>query len=86
LWRILLKRKNFESILIPMLGAGDGSLPVEEVAETIIPAAIDYYQYTKDPSLKEIYFLAFKSRDKSACDRVLDRYCAEGALIPSGQP
>jgi ADP-ribose pyrophosphatase len=86
LWRILFKRKNFESILIPMLGAGDGGLAVEEAAEAIIPAAIDHQLRAKAPSLKEIYFLAFRSREKNACDQVLDRYCAEGALIPSGQP
>ena len=69
-----LGRKRFESILIPMLGAGDGGLPIEDVAQTIIPAAIEYLQHTDMPTLKEIYFLAYTARARSACDQVLQQY------------
>jgi len=86
LWRVLFNRQSLQSILIPMLGSGDGKVPVEEVAQMIIPAAISYFQNTPTPALKEIYFLAFKSSDKAACDRVLERFLAEGTLVRSGNP
>jgi hypothetical protein len=67
-----------------MLGAGDGGLSIESVAESLIPVAIDYLRNNPNPSLQEIYFLAFKSRDRSACDRVLEAFCAKGALTRLG--
>jgi nudix-type nucleoside diphosphatase (YffH/AdpP family) len=84
LWKVLLRFFpwiNMNSILIPMLGAGDGGLAVEDVAKAVIPAAVDYFRKPGTASLKEIYFLAFKSRDKNACDRVLDHLCSEGVLV-----
>jgi ADP-ribose pyrophosphatase len=84
-WRIWTRRKRLESILIPMLGAGDGGLPVEDVAQTIIPAAIEYFRYSETPTLKEIYFLAYASRHKSACDQVLDQFCSDGVLVRSAE-
>src|SRR5262249_29642780 len=73
--------KNLESILIPMLGAGDGGLSVEAVAETIIPAAVEYLRQAEVVTLKEVYFLAFTSRHKQACDQTLDEYRAQGTLL-----
>jgi hypothetical protein len=46
----------------------------------IIPPAIQYFQHTEMPTLKEIYFLAYTARDKEACDRVLDKARADGRL------
>ncbi len=79
LWRIL-RKKNLDSIIFPMLGAGDGGLPIETVAKIVIPVAVRYFRTQPNPTLKEIYFLAFKSRDKSACDSVLKELCEEGIL------
>jgi len=80
LLRVLLGRKRFESILIPLLGSGDGGVAVEEVAEVIIPAAVSHLNSLPDQTLKEIYFLAFRPRDKSACDQVLERLARDGML------
>jgi nudix-type nucleoside diphosphatase (YffH/AdpP family) len=76
----ILKIKH-ESILIPMLGTGDGGLSVEEVAETIIPVAIKYFQSNPVSILKEIYFLAYKSQDQVACDKVLEKAQLKGTLV-----
>jgi ADP-ribose pyrophosphatase len=73
-------KSNLHSILLPMIGAGDGGVPIEIVAKKIIPAAITYLRTTPDTELKEIYFLAFKLRDKSACDRVFNGLCKDGIL------
>ena len=81
LLRFWTRRKNFESILIPMLGAGDGGMTVEAVAQTIIPAAIEHFQHAVNPTLKQIYFLAFTSRHKRACDQTLDEYRSKGILV-----
>src|SRR5262245_16058868 len=85
-WRVLSRRipllgmSPFDSILIPMLGAGDGGLSVEEVAQIIIPPAVEYFQHTDQPTLKQIYFLAYTTRDKNACDRVLEQFRSDGVL------
>jgi nudix-type nucleoside diphosphatase (YffH/AdpP family) len=78
-------RRKFQSILIPILGAGDGGLPVEVAAQSIIPAAVEYFQHTEMPTLKEIYFLAYTLRDKIACEQVLEGYCAKRILARSGE-
>jgi len=79
-WRGWPRAKRSESILIPMLGAGDGGVQVEAVAEKILPPAIEYFQHTEMPTLKAVYFLAYTQRDRSACTAVLERYCADGVL------
>lgn len=75
----IVRKKYLTSIIFPMLGAGDGGLSPETVAENIIPIAINYL-HTDDPTLKEIYFLAFKARERCACERVLETFCAKGIL------
>ncbi len=79
LWRRLCKT-SMDSILFPMMGAGDAGVPIETVAVKIIRAAIDYLRTTPDTTLKEIYFLAFKLRDKSACDNILQDLCDHKVL------
>ena len=79
LWRRICKT-GMDSILFPMMGAGDAGVPIETVAVNIIRAAIDYLRTTPDATLKEIYFLAFKLRDKSACDNVLEDLCDHKVL------
>jgi len=83
-WR-LLRKTNLDSILFPMMGAGDGGVPIETVAEKIIPASINYFRTTPNPTLKEVYFLAFRLRDKSACDKILEDYCERGVLTRLGK-
>jgi nudix-type nucleoside diphosphatase (YffH/AdpP family) len=75
--------KHFESILIPTFGTGDGGLSVEDVPQTIIPPAIEYFQYNKAPTLKEIYFLAYTERARDAFDRALQLYLTNKILVPA---
>jgi nudix-type nucleoside diphosphatase (YffH/AdpP family) len=79
LWRIV-RNKYLRSIIFPLLGAGDGGLTVESVAENLIPAAIDYLRSDPDATLEQIYFIALKARDRSACERIFEAKCTEGAL------
>jgi nudix-type nucleoside diphosphatase (YffH/AdpP family) len=82
-WRTLLGLESFQSILIPMFGSGDGGLVIEDVVRAVIPPAIEYFQYTDLPTLKEIYFLAFTARDRNACEAVLAEYVSNGTLVPT---
>jgi nudix-type nucleoside diphosphatase (YffH/AdpP family) len=74
-----------DKILFPMMGAGDGGLRIDDVAEEIIPPAVDFLRSTPDSTLKEIYFLAYRLREKNACDKVFARYCKDGILEPLGK-
>jgi nudix-type nucleoside diphosphatase (YffH/AdpP family) len=85
LWRIV-RKKYLRSIVFPMLGAGDGGLTVESVAENLIPAAIDYLQNDPDATLEQIYFIALKTRDRSACERILKAECEKGVLQRVAEP
>jgi nudix-type nucleoside diphosphatase (YffH/AdpP family) len=75
-----LKPAYCESILIPMMGAGEGGLQVEEVARIIIPPAIEYLRNVQLATLKEVYFLAFGSRERAACESVFEQFCSQGTL------
>jgi nudix-type nucleoside diphosphatase (YffH/AdpP family) len=76
-----LKPQYDESILVPTIGAGEGGLTVEEVAQAIIPAAIEHLVNTPLPTLKRVFFIAFDARAKAACDAELDRAAAENKLV-----
>jgi nudix-type nucleoside diphosphatase (YffH/AdpP family) len=82
--RIGLKPRYYESILIPMIGAGEGGLEVEDVARTVIPAAIEYMASLRLATLREVYFIAFNQRTKAACDAVLDAAAADDQLAKLG--
>jgi nudix-type nucleoside diphosphatase (YffH/AdpP family) len=79
LWRQLMKA-NLDSVLFPMLGAGEGGLPIQAVADEIIPAATNYFKSTPYPTIREIYFLAFTLRERNACEKILNGYCEQGVL------
>jgi O-acetyl-ADP-ribose deacetylase (regulator of RNase III) len=78
---LTLKSAYYRSILMPLFGAGEGGLSVEDVAERIIPVAIEHFRDVELPTLKEIYFLAFTARHKNACDQVLEKCCDNGTLV-----
>lgn len=84
LLRLLFARRPFQSILIPLLGSGDGGVPVEEAADIVVSAAVNHLASLPQTTLRQVYFLAFKPRDKAACDRALERLCRDGSLDRGG--
>jgi nudix-type nucleoside diphosphatase (YffH/AdpP family) len=76
-----LKPHYDESILIPTMGAGEGGLSVEEVAQAIIPAAIEHMTNVPLPTLKKVFFIAFDAKAKAACDAVLEKAASEHKLV-----
>jgi nudix-type nucleoside diphosphatase (YffH/AdpP family) len=79
IWRKICNN-NLETVLFPMMGAGEGGLPIKTVAEEIIPPAIHHFKSVPNPAIKKIYFLGFRLRERNACDKVLDEYRARGVL------
>jgi ADP-ribose pyrophosphatase len=62
-----------QSILIPMIGAGDGGLKVEDVAERLFSAIDAFIRETPEGGLAEYYVLAYSTKDRAAAERALDR-------------
>jgi nudix-type nucleoside diphosphatase (YffH/AdpP family) len=75
-----LRPRYYDSILIPIIGAGEGGLSVEDVAKAIIPAAIEHLSTMQLPTLKKVFFIAFDARAQAACDAVLEQAAADGVL------
>jgi ADP-ribose pyrophosphatase len=61
------------SILIPMIGTGDGGLPVEAVAPEIVRTVVEFFERHPNTSLQEVYLLAFRTRDRDACQSALEK-------------
>ena len=76
-----LKARYYDSILIPIIGAGEGGLSVEDVAKAIIPAAIEHMNTVPLPTLQKVFFIAFDARAKGACDAVLEHAATDGKLV-----
>jgi len=79
-WRRLSRRPESTSILFPMIGAGDGGLPIEEVAPRLVRTAIGYLRARhgetsrKKCTINEVYFLAYTAAHKHALDAELKRH------------
>jgi ADP-ribose pyrophosphatase len=74
---------NIDSVIFPLMGAGEGGIRPEVAANELIPTAIEYFASTPNTTIREIYFSAYKLRDKSACDEVLETACQEKKLLPT---
>ena len=56
-----------KSILVPLLGTGEGGLTAEQVAPELVDAAIEFFTRHPQTALQEIYLLAYTKLDKDAC-------------------
>jgi hypothetical protein len=81
--RKLLKVAQLDSILIPIFRGSDDNAIVRYFVEAIA-VVIRYFDEMPSPSLREIYFLAVRYRDKVACDRALEDLRLSGHLIRLG--
>jgi ADP-ribose pyrophosphatase len=68
--RGLLGRRD-TSLLLPMIGAGDGGLAVEQVAPKLVAAVDEFFEGNPDTDLAQVFLLAFSARDKSACENAI---------------
>lgn len=58
-----VRKSGYSSVLVPMLGTGDGGLPVQEVAPQLLKSAIEFVEQNPNPKLKQICFLAYSNVD-----------------------
>ncbi len=68
-FRVLSKRDR--SILLPLIGCGDGGLSVNQVAPRIVAAIQTYLATRPDQPLGEIYLLAYTDVDYRASERAI---------------
>jgi nudix-type nucleoside diphosphatase (YffH/AdpP family) len=68
----LFGMRNADSILIPMIGGGDGGLPITDIAPKLFSAAAQHLNSDQERTVKEIYFIAFSAEQKHACDREIE--------------
>ena len=59
--------KADRSILVPLLGAGEGGLRARIVASLLVNAALTFFQAYPETALREVYLLAYTETDKDAC-------------------
>lgn len=78
------RSKAPRSILLPLIGAGEGDLRVEDVARAMISAALDYLLMKGRSALSEVYFLAYRAREGQECENILQHECASGVLTRVG--
>lgn len=77
-WRWISRGEENSSILIPIIGAGDGGLHVTQVVQKLIEAAIKYLETNQArTTIKEVYFLAYTAAHKNALDAELKTYCGK---------
>lgn len=79
-FRLMARRDR--SILIPMIGSGDGGLGVEQVAPRIIAAIRDFCARTPPPTLAEFHLLAYTKRDLVACEEGIAAALADYERLP----
>jgi nudix-type nucleoside diphosphatase (YffH/AdpP family) len=60
-----------KSILVPLLGTGEGGLSAGQVASRLVEVAVEFFERYPRTVLKEIYLLAYKGPDKAACMNAL---------------
>jgi nudix-type nucleoside diphosphatase (YffH/AdpP family) len=59
------------SVLLPLLGTGEGGLGARLVAPRLVAAAVEFYQRNAATELTEIHLLAYTEPDRAACMEAL---------------
>lgn len=68
--------KPLRSIVVPLLGAGQGGVTAADVVSSMVPAAIDFLRRDPDAKLKEVYFLAFTPKDHAILTAEMQKHAA----------
>lgn len=73
-------RGKFGSVLFPMLGTGEGGLPLTYVAPRLLGSAISFLQSHPNSAIERIYFLPYTEVDAEALEDALKKF--EEQLYP----
>jgi nudix-type nucleoside diphosphatase (YffH/AdpP family) len=69
-WRF----RKYNSVILPIFGAGQARQGVEHVIEHLIPHTIELLRSAPSSKLSRIYFLAYTREEIEICDRVMSRH------------
>lgn len=72
--------RAYKSVLIPMLGTGQGGLPVRDVAPELVRATLDYIDSKPARRLQRICFNAYTADDITALKYAMAELCDAGIL------
>jgi ADP-ribose pyrophosphatase len=75
-----LNPKPFRSVLIPMIGAGQGGLPPHEVAPILVERAAEFFKAHPKGTLEEIYLCAYTTEDRLELEAALAPRIREGFM------
>jgi O-acetyl-ADP-ribose deacetylase (regulator of RNase III) len=59
-------------VLFPLLGAGHGGGPVQQIADAMVSAAVQYLSRTDESTIGTVLLLAYTDQELTACRAVLD--------------
>jgi 8-oxo-dGTP pyrophosphatase MutT (NUDIX family) len=67
-------RNHCSSMIIPLLGTGQGGVNREQIILDYIDIAIRYFDATPSSKLQQLYLLAYSPLEIEICDRVMSRH------------
>ncbi len=73
----------YKSILIPLLGAGQGQRKAHEIARAIVPAAVTFMQRNPDAILNRVCFLGFTEREYALLNEAIQPLVKDKVLEPA---
>lgn len=69
-----LFRNNCSSMIVPLLGTGQGGVDRQQIVADYIDIFIDYLTNTPASKLKKLYLLAYSPLEIEICDRLMSRH------------
>lgn len=70
------EQPRFQTIIFPLLGAGQGQAKREATAQALLVAALDHLEAHPKCAITTVYFLAYTDAERAAWDEVL-KVCSE---------
>jgi O-acetyl-ADP-ribose deacetylase (regulator of RNase III) len=75
------KSLGIKSVLFPLLGTGTAKGKVEDIAQKLIPSALEYFETTGNSALEYIYFIVRTDVECDAGYKVLQQLEKSGRLV-----
>ncbi|MGI5400563.1 macro domain-containing protein [Streptomyces sp. CA-135486] len=64
--------EDLRSVVLPLLGTGDGNSDPKKTAEALAEAVVDYFRAHPDSGVRAVYLLAYTDVQVAACRAALD--------------
>lgn len=69
-----LLRSTYKSILIPLIGTGDGGLSREQVAPHLVRSIVRFFKHHGDTQLRDVFILCFTEADRAAVELAIQSH------------